>query len=207
MKRFHLFLICLVLTVSFILVTGCSKSADSNMEEKISDLQNQAVALQKEVSDLKAENNSLQEKLAQETSKEVTVYFIKSAPTEFYLVPEKRRVPAGGDLLRAALGELVKGPYINSGLDPVLPKGSQLLDVRLEGKKAIVDFNAATKDKLNVGSTGEALVISSIVNTVTEFPGIEEVQILIEGKSSDSLAGHIDLTQPFRRNEKDIRKQ
>ncbi len=192
-----------ILFIGFLLMTGCSSAAKN--QEKITSLQEEVTSLRKEVSNLKAENGDLKAKLDRNATDEVTVYFIKSAPTEFYLVPQKRKVAAGGDLLRKALEELVKGPYVNGGLDPALPKGSKLLDVRVEGERAVVDFNAATQKNLNVGSSVEALVIAAIVNTATEFPNIKEVQILIEGKKVESLAGHIEATKPFTRNEKVIR--
>ncbi len=201
MKKTIFLSISLVL-IGLLLVAGCSGSQAAKNQEKINSLQNQVSSLQKEVQDLKDENKDLKENLARTATEEVTVYFIKSAPTKFYLVPVKRKVPAGGDLLRKALEELVKGPYNNEGLNPALPKGSKLLDVRLEGERAVVDFNAATQKNLNVGSSGEALVIGAIVNTATEFPNVKEVQILIEGKKTESLAGHVELNKPFKRNEK-----
>ena len=41
----------------------------------------------------------------------------------------------------------------------------------------------------------------AIVNTLTEFPEIKRVQILVEGKPVTSISGHMDLTEPLTRNE------
>ena len=199
-----LVLIILVLT-GILLVSGCKTAPDKD-QEKISSLQNEVNSLKKETSDLKAENSDLKGKVADSEMKEVTVYFIGSTPTNFYLVPEKREVPAGSDLKKAALEELIKGPYYASELQPVLPKGAKLLGLKVEGGLATVDFNSATQKNLNVGSSGEALVLASIANTLTEFPEVKEVQILIEGKKLDSLAGHIDISKPLIRNEQAMKK-
>ena len=48
------------------------------------------------------------------------------------------------------------------------------------------------------GSTGEILTIYSIVDTLTlNFPEIKDVQILVEGRKKDTIAGHIDITTPL----------
>lgn len=186
-----------------LLAAGCSTS--SKDKEKITSLENEVSSLKKDVSDLKNENQNLKTKLAQTAAEEVTVYFIGSGPIDFFLVPEKRKVPAGGDMMKKAVEELVRGPYTNSGVGPALPKGSKLLGLKVEGQTATVDFNAATQKNLNVGSSGEALVIAAVVNTITEFPNVKDVQILIEGQKVESLAGHIEANKPFTRNEKVIR--
>ena len=40
----------------------------------------------------------------------------------------------------------------------------------------------------------------AITNTLTEFPEIKRVQILIEGKKVTSISGHMDLEDPLIRN-------
>ena len=49
------------------------------------------------------------------------------------------------------------------------------------------------------GSTGEEMLIGSIVNTLTDFPEVQKVQILIEGASVETLSGHMDLSEPLTR--------
>lgn len=40
----------------------------------------------------------------------------------------------------------------------------------------------------------------AITNTLTEFPEIKKVQILVEGKKVITLSGHMDLEDPLTRN-------
>ena len=72
---------------------------------------------------------------------------------------------------------------------------------------ATVDFSKELKTKHWGGSTGESMTIMSIVNSLTELPGIEKVQILIEGQKEDTLAGHWDLSSPISRDESIIGKE
>ena len=45
------------------------------------------------------------------------------------------------------------------------------------------------------------MTISSIVNSLTELEGIEAVIILINGETQETLAGHLDISEPFGRFE------
>jgi hypothetical protein len=52
------------------------------------------------------------------------------------------------------------------------------------------------------GSAAELLTVYAIVNAVTaNLPAIMRVQILLDGKEVDTLAGHMDLRRPLQRNE------
>jgi spore germination protein GerM len=138
-------------------------------------------------------------------AREIILYFDASTPQREYLAPETRKV-TGDNLPLRAIQELIKGPAEGSDLKPVLPKEAEVKSVRVEDGIAYVDFNKEFPESLNVGSSGEALVISAIVNTLTEFPEIQKVQILIEGEKRESLAGHLDISQPLERNEAMIRR-
>ncbi|MDI6895284.1 MAG: GerMN domain-containing protein [Bacillota bacterium] len=48
--------------------------------------------------------------------------------------------------------------------------------------------------------------MAAIVNTLTEFPDIRQVQILVEGRKVESLAGHADVSRPLTRNERLIKR-
>jgi hypothetical protein len=45
------------------------------------------------------------------------------------------------------------------------------------------------------------LTVYALVNAVTaNLPTIQRVQILIDGRQAETLAGHIDLRRPLQRN-------
>jgi hypothetical protein len=63
---------------------------------------------------------------------------------------------------------------------------------------AVIDLNAAFADQHRSGILSEQLTVNSLVETLAvNVPGIQRVNILVEGKPRDTLAGHADLTQWF----------
>ncbi|MGZ4824944.1 MAG: GerMN domain-containing protein [Terriglobales bacterium] len=63
---------------------------------------------------------------------------------------------------------------------------------------AVIDLNAAFADQHRSGILSEQLTVNSLVETLAvNVPGIHRVNILVEGKTRETLAGHADLTQSF----------
>jgi hypothetical protein len=47
----------------------------------------------------------------------------------------------------------------------------------------------------------ELLTIYTIVNAITEnLPAVTSVQLLVDGKEVETLAGHVDLRRPLTKN-------
>ena len=76
---------------------------------------------------------------------------------------------------------------------------AQIQWVLFEYGVACVSFSLLLVKDFVGGSTGEEMLVGSIVNTLTEFPEVKKVRILIDGKSVESLSGHMDLTEPLTR--------
>lgn len=130
----------------------------------------------------------------------ITLYFSDANQTS--LLPEKRRVKAEDkDLLpKMILEELLKGPQ-NEELISSVPKGTRLLGLEIDKGKIIVNLSREVIDNFNAGAMGEGYLIFSIVNSLTELPKINKVQILVEGNIVESIGGHILLEEPFERAE------
>ena len=63
---------------------------------------------------------------------------------------------------------------------------------------AVIDLNGAFADQHQSGILSEQLTVNSLVETLAiNVPGIQRVNILVEGKTRDTLAGHADLTDSF----------
>lgn len=125
--------------------------------------------------------------------REINVYL--SDDQAMFLVPVKRQVsdPSG------AVQAVMAGPRADEpGLSGIFPEPVRLLGVSVDGNVAAVDFSAELRD-FRSGSAGEIMLIYSVVNTLTEWPGIEAVRFLVAGEPIDTL-GHLDLTEPVRRN-------
>lgn len=161
-----------------------------------------------EVPPVEEETAQVEEKPATETMS-VFVYFPKWTETETYLVEEEHVVPETPAVAKAALEELIKGEPLDASLKPIIPKEAKILGIKIEDGMATVDFSREIL-QVNVGAQGEALGIYSIVNTLTQFPTIQKVQFLVEGKDKGEIDGrriedwwgHIGLfEQPFSRND------
>lgn len=102
------------------------------------------------------------------------------------------------DKYTAAAKELVSGTK-EPGLTGIFPKGVKVLGVKVEGDLVTVDFSKELTHKFVGGSTGEQMLVSALVNTMTEFPEIERVLITVEGERIETIAGHLDTGEPFTR--------
>lgn len=122
------------------------------------------------------------------------------------LVAEVRRLPnqkAGRSVeerAEALVLQLIQGPGKGSMLVPTFPKGTRLRSVRVQEGVAWIDFSRELREGFWKGSRSEELTLYSLVNTLTEIPEIDAVQILIEGEPASSIGGHVILDGPFYRN-------
>jgi len=131
---------------------------------------------------------------------QVVLYF--ADPSGNYLVPEKRPLPKVEGLARATVEELIKGPAPGSPNLPTIPKGTVLRDINVRPDGLCrVDFSRELIKNHSGGSLGETLTVYSIVNTLTQFPTIKQVQILVEGQLVLTIAGHVDVSSAMTRNE------
>ena len=101
------------------------------------------------------------------------------------------------DLLRKAVEELVRGPMDTLRLR-TLPETTQVRTVYFRDGTVWVDMDSSVRDEHPGGTWTEVLAVYSVVNTLVEnFSEVQQVQILIEGKESDTLAGHVDISRPL----------
>ena len=139
----------------------------------------------------------------QKESMNLAVYYVKYTNNDAYLVRETHHVPYSENGPAAAISELVSGVPKTGGAVRVLPPGTRLLGVDIKDSLATVNFSPEVLSA-NVGSSGEALGIQSIVNTLTEFAQIREVSFQVEGRADGRIRdwwGHVGLyEQPFKRN-------
>ncbi len=131
----------------------------------------------------------------------VELYFMDTASHQ--LVKEKREIPKTVGMARATLEELFKGAdAIGSGTVSAIPLGTSLLDinVRTDGK-CIVDLSREFISNLSKDPKAETLAVYAVVNTLTQYPTVTEVQVLVDGQIVNSPRGEVDLSQPLTRSE------
>ena len=142
-----------------------------------------------------------------ETKRTVTLYF-SDAEGE-YLTGEKREILKKGSVQEEAkelVTELTHGP--RGKLIPTLPTETKLLALELdEPGIAKVSFNRALVKGHPGGSSAELMTVYSVVNSLTlNFPEIKRVQILVEGKEIETIAGHLSLKKALAANPSIIKK-
>jgi hypothetical protein len=133
--------------------------------------------------------------------------FFGDTETDF-LITEKRTLPWSTDpeqRARRLLSELLRGP--SGSAVRTTPDSTMLRSVSItSGGIAQADFSGQLSLDHPGGSSSEVLTVYSIVNTLAfNIDGIKKVQILIEGQTIDTLAGHMDCRQPFAPNIKIIK--
>ena len=82
-----------------------------------------------------------------------------------------------------------------------IPRGTLLNEAYIDSQKtAYLDFSYHLTDGQIGGTTAEFLTVTSILKTVfNAFPDkIKHVQILIDGEEKETLAGHLNISQPLR---------
>jgi spore germination protein GerM len=83
-----------------------------------------------------------------------------------------------------------------------VPAGTLLRALFLtENGQAYVDLSRDVVTAHPGGSLNEMLTIYTIVHALTfNLPAVTSVQLLVDGKEVDTLAGHVDLRRPLSKN-------
>ena len=128
--------------------------------------------------------------------REVQIYF--ADPEGRFLVPELRRIPgcdADQECIRAVINALCSGS--EQGNLPIMPEDAKLLDVELENDLVRLNFSRQLVDHHPGGTLSELLTVYSLTNSLVEnFSYLRQAQILIEGKTVQTLKGHVRIDQP-----------
>jgi spore germination protein GerM len=120
-----------------------------------------------------------------------------------FLASEQRVILHSDDIIefgKNIMAALIKGPKGN--FMRTIPIGTALraFYVTSDGT-AFVDLTQNATDKHPGGSISEMLTIYSIVNSlILNIPEVKTVKIMIAGRESITLAGHVDIRFPFKAN-------
>lgn len=193
MKVFKLML-CLSICLFTFIISGCDDEKEpKEPEKKIEDV--------KDKTKEKPKTEVKKEQPKQEETKEISLkyYFPNEEGTKLLPVEKKVKIKAENKY-KAVLDELLKGAT-DKKMITIIPKKTKLRSVKVKDGIATVDFSGDIVKYFVGGSTGEELMIASVVNTLTEFSEIKSVKILVDGKEVETIAGHMDLTAPIKRME------
>jgi spore germination protein GerM len=135
-----------------------------------------------------------------------TLYFVSEDGMS--LVGVQREVPFGEAVVEQARriveAQLGAAPV---PLASAIPEGTALRALYVSDRgDAFVDLSSDARAKHTGGALNELFTIYAIVDAVTvNLPAVARVQILVEGKEVDTLAGHVDLRHPLQKNLKWIK--
>ncbi len=131
------------------------------------------------------------------------VYLYFADEKGFFLIAEKRMLLQNEDpaeMGRAIIEDLIRGP--RGKFVRTIPEGTSLNAIYMSHDgTAFVDFSDALRENHPGGSQTEFLTVYSIVNSLAlNIPQVNSVKILIEGRETMTIAGHIDSRFPFKAN-------
>jgi len=126
-------------------------------------------------------------------STRLILYFGFQTPNNFYLFPVTTAIPYTSTPAAKALELLIQGPPAGGPLWSSIPPATKVRNLEIKDGTAYVDFSREIT-QANVGSSGEAILLQSIVTTLGQFPSVKRVKILVEGQPVATLAGHVDTS-------------
>lgn len=132
-----------------------------------------------------------------EDSNLVSLYF--PSQTGRLLVPVTRTVFSDADPTTAMV-ELAKGPAADSGLERALPEKCGIRNVTLKNGVVSVDLTKEFATAME-SSDGGRQAIRAILFTCSQFPGVEKVEVLIEGQKPELQP---DTEATFINNEQEV---
>lgn len=141
------------------------------------------------------QDQQLAQQLLRDEPLSITLYY----PHEGLLTTESttvQRKPDTQSLARAALEALFADQRV--ALEPVLR------DIRLralyldDSGTAYIDLTPGAPKAVRASAWEELLAIYAMVNTLLQnLEGIKQVEVLIDGREAQTLAGHMDLSRTF----------
>jgi spore germination protein GerM len=132
-------------------------------------------------------------------AKKITATLFYVSDDGMTLTGAQREVPFAATVPEQARAILEVQLAPATPLVSAIPGDTKIREVFVtERGDAFVDLSAELSTHHSGGSLDEILTVYTIVNALTvNLPAISRVQILVDGKEVDTLAGHVDLRHPL----------
>jgi hypothetical protein len=123
---------------------------------------------------------------------------LRLVPVENEVALAEGVVAQARSIVEAQLAAAAPAPLVST-----IPKGAALRGIFVSQRnEAFVDLDPSIRTAHPGGTLQELMTVYTIVNALlTNLPNLQDVQILIGGQEVDTLAGHVDLRRPLRKNE------
>ena len=124
-------------------------------------------------------------------------YWVADTVKGFRLYREFVPLEITPEPIMTSLKALIAGTPKDSDYVSLWPKETKINSVVVVGNTATVDL---TLGKMNVGSEAESMAIAQLVWTATAAQtSVKHIALTVDGKTVESIAGHVDATKPFSR--------
>ena len=129
-----------------------------------------------------------------------TLYFTSN--DGMALVGVQREIPFAPTVVEQARAIIEAQLTAAPPLVSAIPAATTLRDVFFtERGDAFVDLSGELVTRHPGGSLDEVFTVYALVNALTvNLPAVTRVQILVDGKELDTLAGHVDLRHPLAKS-------
>ncbi len=129
----------------------------------------------------------------------IRLYFANEDGNSLIAVDRSKPYNTNISLDKFVVEELLKGPESTTeGVHPTLDPGIKLISTYVKDKTCYVNFDSMFLTKAYDVDTD--IIIYSIVNSLCSLPGIDKVQILVDGKTDVMFHGSVSLTNVFKRD-------
>lgn len=122
--------------------------------------------------------------------KSISLYFPDS--TGKALVKEERTLPKTLSLARETVNQWLRGPAVQGSTQAAVDPKTTLIDIAVKDGVATVDLSREFTQVY--GKISQEVAVYGLVNTLTQFPTVQEVKLRIEGKALTKL-GNLSLTK------------
>ncbi|MDO8585740.1 MAG: GerMN domain-containing protein [Armatimonadota bacterium] len=133
----------------------------------------------------------------QNQSNSVRVYIVKISGNEARLTPLTYQVAKSADRRKAAIEKQIAISARGGDSAGLIPRGTRVLSLNVDRGLATLDLSREFVNNFHGGSRQESLTVEAILRTLTQFREITRVRILVEGRSVDTLGGHLVLSEPL----------
>ena len=133
----------------------------------------------------------------------LTLYFASKDGTE--LVGEKRTVHYSTNISmeKLVMEQLIEGPKRSNTMSTVPPNTNLITVSVVDG---VCYVNVSDSISVQNAEVNEEIVLYSIVNSLTEIPGVTKVQIAINGSTEGKLRYTFDLSKMYERDLKYLKE-
>jgi len=132
-----------------------------------------------------------------------TVFYFSNE--EGFLVPVMKKIPWDDGIAQITLSNMVDTAELREslgemGLLPIIPAGTEIRGIAIDENTGVCSVDFSEEIRNNESEKEEENLIKGVVYTLTEFPSINEVQIMVEGEIVPSLSHDVAINEPISRD-------